>query len=101
MDPRLKNRANGIDYRKVDPDAIYDTKSVGNSTTLPVDETDPHQIESTFKKLSQRVAERLEAKNLCGTTISIQIRDCHWNNYTRSKTLQNPISWKKIFLGNH
>lgn len=93
--PRLKNRANGIDYRKVDPDAIYDTKSVGNSTTLPVDETDPHQIESTFKKLSQRVAERLEAKNLCGTTISIQIRDCHWNNYTRSKTLQNPIFMEK------
>ena len=93
--PRLKNRANGIDYRKVDPDAIYDTKSVGNSTTLPVDETDPHQIESTFKKLSRRVAERLEAKNLCGTTISIQIRDCHWNNYTRSKTLQNPIFMEK------
>ncbi|MFC5540335.1 MAG: DNA polymerase IV [Bacilli bacterium] len=92
---RLKRRANGIDSREVDPESIYETKSVGNSTTLPYDITEMKDIESTFLKLSGKVAERLEAKNLCGSTITIQIRDCHWNNHTKSKTVQNPIYLKK------
>ncbi len=32
---RLKERANGKDERPVDPDSVFDYKSVGNSTTLP------------------------------------------------------------------
>lgn len=88
---RLRLRARGIDSREVDPNAIYDTKSVGNSTTLPVDITELSDIEKTFKSLSTKVAERLDAKNLCGSTISIQIRDCNWQNHSKSKTVQNPI----------
>lgn len=89
--PRLKMRANGEDTREVDPDAIYQTKSVGNSTTLPFDETEIDNIEKTFLKLAEKVAERLDAKNLCGSTISIQIRDADWHNHSKSKTFQNPI----------
>ncbi|SOC36006.1 DNA polymerase IV [Ureibacillus acetophenoni] len=91
---RLRERANGNDVRKVDPDSIYDTKSVGNSTTLPYDETDIEKLEETFERLADKVAERLAVKKLCGTTVSIQIRDADWNNHTRSKTLQNPIYLK-------
>lgn len=88
---RLRQRANGIDHREVDPNAIYETKSVGNSTTLPVDETDIRNIEKTFEKLANKVAERLKFKKLAGSTITIQIRDCEWQNHTKSKTFQNPI----------
>ncbi|RHW38390.1 DNA polymerase IV [Lysinibacillus yapensis] len=91
---RLKRRANGEDTREVDPNAIYQTKSVGNSTTLPFDETDIDVLEKTFLKLSEKVAERLDAKKLCGTTISIQIRDADWHNHSKSKTFQNPIHEK-------
>ncbi len=91
---RLRERANGVDARKVDPDSIYDTKSVGNSTTLPFDETDLEKLEETFQILAEKVAERLDVKKLCGTTISIQIRDADWHNHSRSKTLQNPIHLK-------
>lgn len=91
---RLRERANGNDARKVDPDSIYDTKSVGNSTTLPYDETDIEKLEETFERLADKVAERLAVKKLCGTTVSIQIRDADWNNHTRSKTLQNPVYLK-------
>lgn len=91
---RLRLRAKGIDSREVDPNAIYDTKSVGNSTTLPYDITDMKEIEKTFQQLAEKVAERLLAKNLCGATISIQIRDCHWHNQTKSKTVQNPLYLK-------
>lgn len=88
---RLCQRANGIDNRAVDPDSIYDTKSVGNSTTLPRDETEYYILKETFQKLANSVAERLRAKYLAGTTISIQIRDNQWHNQTRSKSVRNAI----------
>lgn len=89
---RLKNRANGIDHRSVDPNAIYDTKSVGNSTTLPRDELEYYILKDTISQLCKKVAERLRAKHLAGTTISIQIRDNSWNTITRSKTIKNATS---------
>lgn len=88
---RLKNRANGIDERGVDPNSIYDTKSVGTSTTLPRDESEYYILKATFAQLSQSVAARLKAKYLVGTTISIQIRNFEWKNQTRSKSVRNAI----------
>ena len=90
---RLQARANGIDSREVDPDSIYDTKSVGTSTTLPIDETDEENLRKIFRQLSDKVAKRLEAKELAGPTISIQTRSSDWQNRTRSVTLKNTV-WK-------
>lgn len=90
---RLQMRANGIDDRIVDPESIYDTKSVGTSTTLPIDETDEIELKAVFKRLSEKVANRLEAKELAGPTVSIQTRSSEWKNRTRSITLNNTV-WK-------
>ena len=90
---RLQARANGLDDRQVDPDSIYDTKSVGTSTTLPVDETDEQNLKALFRQLSEKVANRLEAKELAGPTVSIQTRSSDWKNRTRSVTLNNTV-WK-------
>ena len=90
---RLQARANGLDDRQVDPDSIYDTKSVGTSTTLPVDETDEQNLKALFRQLSEKVANRLEAKELAGPTVSIQTRSSDWKNRTRSITLNNTV-WK-------
>ncbi|WP_033543893.1 DNA polymerase IV [Planococcus sp. CAU13] len=90
---RLQARANGIDSRAVDPDSIYDTKSVGTSTTLPIDETDEENLKKIFRQLSDKVAKRLEAKELAGPTVSIQTRSSDWQNRTRSITLNNTV-WK-------
>ncbi|MDQ0430106.1 DNA polymerase-4 [Planomicrobium stackebrandtii] len=90
---RLQARANGVDDRPVDPDSIYDTKSVGTSTTLPVDETDEQNLKALFRQLSEKVANRLEAKELAGPTVSIQTRSSDWKNRTRSVTLNNTV-WK-------
>lgn len=95
---RLKNRANGIDDRAVDPDSVYDTKSVGNSTTLPSDETDLRELKTVFQRLCTKVAVRLDAKRLAGPTVSIQIRDADWRNFSRSQSFRNMIySKEKIF----
>lgn len=96
---RLQARANGEDNRAVDPDSIYDTKSVGNSTTLPIDETDEVQLKAIFGKLSGKVADRLEAKELAGPTISIQTRSNKWQNRTRSLTLNHTIYKKEDIFG--
>ena len=93
---RLRMRANGVDSRVVDPNSIYETKSVGNSTTLPTDETELEELEKTFLKLAEKVAERLDSKKLSGSTISIQIRDADWHNHSKSKTFQNPIYNKSV-----
>jgi len=88
---RLLNRANGIDNRAVDPESIYDTKSVGNSTTLPYDESNIEELEKVFVRLSKKVAARLDAKNLAGRSITIHIRDANWKNKTKSKTLPSRL----------
>lgn len=88
---RLKNRANGIDNRPVDPEAANERKSVGSSTTLPIDETDLNACLETFKWLANKVAVRLDKQQLAGAVIMIQIRTADWKNQTRSRTLLNPI----------
>ena len=92
---RLRARANGEDDRAVDPNSIYDTKSVGNSTTLPRDETEYYILKETIEKLSTKVAERLNAKRLAGTTVILTIRDADWHNQTRSKSVTNAIQNKE------
>ncbi|AMW98882.1 DNA polymerase IV [Rummeliibacillus stabekisii] len=92
---RLKNRAQGIDQREVDPNSIYDTKSVGHSMTFPSDLMILSELQTAIEELCMRVAKRLDAKKLAGHTVSILFRDADWHNYTRSKTSQNAIFKKK------
>src|SRR5690625_4198697 len=96
---RLKNRANGIDPRIVDPDAVSDFKSIGNSQTLQTDVSDINELKSVLAKLSEKVAERLQRRELKGLTIQIMIRYKDRQTITRSKKLStytNDLS--EIFL---
>ena len=88
---RLQKRANGIDHRPVDPDAAEERKSVGSSTTLPIDETELSACLDVFKHLSVKVAQRLDRRQLAGTVVMIQIRTSDWRNQTRSRTVNNPL----------
>lgn len=88
---RLKERANGIDMRPVDPESAEERKSIGSSTTLPIDLTEFEECVPIFERLAKKVAARLELKLLAGVTISIQIRYADWQNTTRSRTLQQAI----------
>lgn len=88
---RLKERANGVDYRPVDPEAANERKSVGTSTTLPIDETELEACLKVFSGLAHKTASRLKKAELAGTVIMIQIRTADWRNQTRSKTMMNPM----------
>ncbi|MEL3972448.1 DNA polymerase IV [Rossellomorea oryzaecorticis] len=92
---RLKERANGIDRRVVDPDSIYDYKSVGNSTTLPKDTTNQSELLSIIDKLCGKVSQRLTQKDVVGTTVQIMIRDKFRKTITRSRKVENPVIKKE------
>src|SRR5690625_6614525 len=51
---RLRNRANGIDRRKVDPEAASEFQSIGNSRTLKEDTDDETVIYQLLLKLDRK-----------------------------------------------
>ncbi|MBT2660908.1 DNA polymerase IV [Bacillus sp. ISL-45] len=89
---RLKERANGLDNRQVDPDSVYDFKSIGNSTTLPRDISNQNELLKVLDRLSEQVAARMKRKEAVATSISVMIRFKDRKTITRSQKLQNPVS---------
>ncbi|MCM3167669.1 DNA polymerase IV [Peribacillus frigoritolerans] len=95
---RLKDRANGIDPRVVDPEAIFEHKSIGNSTTLPHDSAKQKELIGVLEKISGKVAVRLRNKRLLGQKIGVTIRYKDRRTITRSRTVPNPVFEKKDIL---
>lgn len=89
---RMKMRANGEDARPVDPDASSEFKSIGNSTTLPVDTTEEKTILDVLNKLSQSVARRMARKESVALNVQVMIRYDDRRTITRSRKLENPVS---------
>ncbi|MFC0269858.1 DNA polymerase IV [Metabacillus herbersteinensis] len=92
---RLKKRANGLDDRPVNPDSIYDFKSIGNSSTLPKDTTDEKQLNDVLNKLAHSVSTRLKRKDVVATKLFVTIRYADLRTITRSKKLANPVGEKE------
>jgi DNA polymerase-4 len=88
---RLKQRANGVDNREVDPDSIYDFKSIGNSTTLSKNTTNENEINDVLRKLAHSVMIRMKRKEVLASKIFITIRYGNLKTITRSRKLANPI----------
>ncbi|GHI01059.1 DNA polymerase IV [Neobacillus kokaensis] len=91
---RLKERANGNDMRPVDPEAIEDFKSIGNSTTLPRDISNQQELFHVLESLAETVSVRLKRKKVLATTLGITIRYKDRKTITRSKKLANPMDHK-------
>ena len=85
----LKRAANGIDDSPVNPEREQ-SKSVGHTTTLPKNLTEPADISRVFLNLSDQVARRMRRQRLVAETIQITIRDPAMKTITRSQTIANP-----------
>ncbi len=92
---RIKERANGIDNRSVDPESVSDFKSIGNSTTLPKDTSNQQELYRVLEALAETVSVRLKRKTVLATTLGITIRFKDRKTITRSKKLSNPIQHKE------
>ncbi|MDH5160053.1 DNA polymerase IV [Heyndrickxia oleronia] len=88
---KLKERANGVDLRIVDPNAANDFKSVGSSTTLPKDCSNQQELLKVLERLALETAQRLKKKNYLTKNVSITIRYKNRSTITRSRKLNNPI----------
>ncbi|MFD1018630.1 DNA polymerase IV [Thalassobacillus hwangdonensis] len=88
---RLQNRANGVDQRPVDPDAVHEFKSIGKSTTLPEDTTDEREVQQVLRRLSSKVADRMRAKRVLARNVQVMIRYHDRKTITRSTQLPEHI----------
>jgi DNA polymerase IV len=88
---RLKERANGIDHRPVDPEAGEKWKSIGNSTTLSYNVTEERILLDVLRELAQSVSERMKRKRVVSSTVQLMIRYSNFETITRSKTWENPF----------
>lgn len=86
---KMKERANGIDPRPVDPSSASDYRSIGSSTTLSEDIISISEAEPVFKRLSEKVMNRLKTKGYVALTMAITIRYSDRKTITRSKMLEN------------
>lgn len=96
---RLINRANGEDHRAVNPDSVFDFKSVGNSETLRHDTIDETILLSLIRKLSNKVSTRLKRKAYIGETVQLMIRYYDRKTITRSVTVHRPIQQAEDIYG--
>jgi DNA polymerase-4 len=95
---RLQNRANGIDPRPVDPDAVHEFKSIGSSQTLPHDTTDEREIQQLLQSLTDNVVRRLQRKQAVGKSVQLMIRFHDRKTITRSRKLTAYIETKEEIL---
>jgi DNA polymerase-4 len=93
---RLGLLARGIDRRAVNPER--GTKSVSAETTLEKDLAEFRPLERILWELSEKVSERLKAKELAGTTVSLKLKSADFRLRTRARSLTAPTQLAaKIF----
>lgn len=95
---RLKNRANGIDPRLVDPEAVNEFKSIGSSQTLPDDTTNETEIYTLLQQLARSVEQRMKRRNAVGLSVQIMIRYHDRKTVTRSQKLPRYIDEQSDIL---
>jgi DNA polymerase-4 len=85
----LHELANGRDDRGVVPED--GRKSVGSEETFSHDLDSSAEIMREILRLSDRTAERLRSKGLCGRTVTLKVRYANFSTITRSKTLDAEV----------
>lgn len=95
---RLKNRANGIDPRLVDPEAVNAFKSIGSSQTLPDDTTNRAEIYTLMQQLAKSVEQRMKRRNAVGLSVQVMIRYHDRKTVTRSQKLPKYIDEQEDIL---
>jgi len=95
----------GRDYRDVITE--HAEKSISASQTFDVDLYQQEEILKEFLRLTEKSADRMRAKGLAASTISIKVRFADFKTISRSKTLDLPTTGtqeifevaKSLYLG--
>ena len=79
----------GEDERTVAVDR--ERKSVSAETTLAQDTDDTEALLELVSRLSQRVADDLQRRQMRGRTVKLKLRLADFTTFTRQKTLTEPV----------
>ncbi len=85
---RLWHLARGIDTREVNPER--DTKSISAETTFERDISEFRPLEQNLWDLTERVAARLKANALAGSTVTLKLKSADFKIRTRARALGHP-----------
>lgn len=85
---RLRNLAQGIDTRQVQPDRAR--KSVSTETTLESDLVLLADLSAVLQRCADRVARTLREKNLSGQSVTLKMKTSNFRTLTRTARLKRP-----------
>ena len=85
---RLWHLARGQDYRPVQRNAPV--KSVSNETTFHEDTADPDILDGHIWRLSEKVSDRLKAKDQAGRVVTLKVKQSDHKILTRRQSLRDP-----------
>ncbi|MER2606525.1 MAG: DNA polymerase IV [Siculibacillus sp.] len=87
---RLKELANGVDRRRVDPSE--EIKSISNEITLDTDVGDLRALEKILHGLSTKVSGRLKAHEIGGFTVQLKLKTPDFKSISRNRRLADPTA---------
>jgi DNA polymerase-4 len=85
---RLHRLARGIDHREVDP--VRERKSVSAETTFERDLASFRPLEKRLWRLAEEVSDRLKAKRIAGSTVTLKLKTAEFRILTRARSLEDP-----------
>ncbi|MCA9897936.1 MAG: DNA polymerase IV [Anaerolineales bacterium] len=83
----LKERARGVDNRSVQPDRGL-AKSISQEWTFNQDVNDPEQLRQQLKKMTVKVAQALQKRQLVAHTVTVKFRWADFTTFTRQRSLE-------------
>jgi DNA polymerase IV len=94
----LSLRAKGIDNRPIVTE--HEAKSISQEVTFSKDIADVQKLRQTLIKQSQRVAHRLEKKELTARTVKLKLRWADFTTLTRQTTPGDPFTNAEVISHN-
>ena len=91
---RLARLAQGQDARRVSIDG--DMKTVSSETTFNNDISSLDALSTELLKCSERLSERLKAKNLVGDTVTVKLKTAGFKLRTRARHLMMPTQLANV-----
>jgi len=91
--------ANGMDKTTVaSVDSAEDTKSIGNSNTMPRDLVNEDDVRAAFYMLGESVSQQMRENGFEATTLAISLRDNQLSSMSRQTKLKRPTNLTAEFV---
>jgi DNA polymerase-4 len=87
--PMLRNRAKGIDSRRLD--TTVERISISHEETFPRDVSEPARLHEELRRMAEKLATYLRRDGQAARTVTTKLRYADFSIRTRSLTLDVPI----------